>query len=427
MNVQFLKYFDSQQIQPGFIYRWLVRLYSQFATLVAPVTMPVAMPVAMPAAILVVMLAGCSEQPGSSVSADSPPFSISPPGVERLARVIDPATFLVRIFVTAQDIVEPLNPTPVGLPEGSWTASVLVPQGVPFSIEVVWSAVGIDAVRVDYARLERDYPAIALNSASNLSEELYDMSASTFDDDGDGISNFDELVADTPPTGALSESALVYYPLDTSQAIDLSGNKRNGLMIGGVAAADESGTIDSAMRLGASMEHVVVPAAVVDGLQDFTVLFKVNFDTFNEGEFQYNTVFSVASQERNELILAYANNETTFPLVQQFFLGIIADDGSASLSLFDRSNAITLNSWHCVAVYRKGAVAGLVVDGVLIGNEAASTATVLEADTGGVLIGQEQAGIGGDILPGMALAGVIDEIYIFDSVLELQDIQNACN
>lgn len=358
-------------------------------------------------------------------------LSISPPGLERLQRMIDTATLEARVVVTAASNTQTINATATTSSELNRTASVQVPHGVPFSIEVIWSVMGVDASRVDYAIFRKDYSATEKNISINVSPEQYDLSAAAFDSDNDGISNFEELEAGTLTAGdpPLADRAVAYYPLDFGQANDSSGNNRNGEVIVGVPAADESGAIDAAMRLGNSMEHVSIPASVVDGLRDFSILFKVNFDIFNEGEFQYNTIFSIASQQEHSIAFGYANSFTAFPMERQFFL---ASEGGGDIPvtvIFERMDTITTNRWYCVAIYRQGGAVGLVVDGELIGDdEEGFTLSAINADEGGFVIGQQQAGsIGAFFDSGKALAGIIDEFYVFDNAVASQDIQNFCD
>jgi len=259
----------------------MTRLYAQFATVVSSVAVAVSVSVA------VVILAGCTKETEFGIPADSQ-LLVSPPGLERLQRMIDTTSLEARVIVAAASNTQTITATATSSSELSRTASVQVPKGVPFSIEVVWSAIGVNDIRVDYAIFRQDYTETANDISINISPEQYDLSAAAFDSDNDGISNFEELEAGTLAAGGppLADSAVAYYPLDSGQAIDLSANKRNGTVIGGVPATDENGVIDSAMRLGTSMEHVALPAGVVDGLRDFTIMFKVNFDAFNVGEVQ---------------------------------------------------------------------------------------------------------------------------------------------
>ncbi len=381
---------------------------------------------------LAVILAGCSKQQQVNSSAESQ-LSIQAPGFERLRRTIDSTTLEAKVVVTSasdSQSITAIPASPATSLDGTRTALVQVPQGVPFSIEVIWSALGLDSIRVEYAVFREAFPGTAQNISINVNTDQYDLSATAFDSDNDGISNFEELVAGTLAVGdrPVADRAVAYYSFDFGQAIDSSGNNRNGTVIGGESAADESGTIDSAIRLGTSMEHVAVPPGVVDGLRDFTMQFKVNFDAFNEGDFNYNTIFSIASLQNHAMVFAYGHNETAFPITQRFYLGSTGGGNIPSLVLFEQMNALSLNSWHCVAVYRRGDAVGLVVDGVPTSNEVAFSTDVINADAGGFLIGQQHVGgIGGDLEPGKALAGVIDEFYVFDSALELADIQQICD
>lgn len=408
-NVQLLKHFNCQQIKQDNLYRLITKLCAQFAAVV----------------VLAVVLAGCSEDRGVGLSTDSQ-LQLSPPGLERLRRMIDTSTLEARIAVTSGDNTQSVNANPTASADGNRTASVQVPRGVPFSIEVIWSASG-----VDYAIFTDSYSGVKQNTSININIDQYDLSATAFDSDGDGTSNFDELVAGSLEGGdaPIVNSALAYYSMDSGQAIDASGNNRNGTVIGGVAAADERGAADSAIRLGASMEHISVPASVVEGLRDFTILFKVNFDTFNEGNVQYNTIFSIASQQNHEISFAYAHNETFLGLSKRFYL---VSDGAGNIPffvLFEQLNTITPNTWYCVAVYREGGTVGMMVDGELIGDgEAEFSTAAIRVDEGGFLIGQQQSGnIGGTLDADKALAGVVDEFYVFDNALELQDVRNYCN
>lgn len=382
--------------------------------------------------VLALVLVGCSKQQQVNTTADSQ-LSIQAPGLERLRRTIDTTTLKARVVITSasdSQSIAATPTTPAASLEGIRTAIVQVPQDIPFSIEVIWSAMGLDSIRVDYAVFREAFPGTAQNISINVGTEQYDLSASAFDSDNDGISNFEELVAGTLATGGrpIAESAVAYYSLDFGQAIDSSGNNRNGTVIGGVSAADESGAIDSAIRLGNSMEHIAVPPGVVDGLRDFTIQFKVNFDAFNEGDFRYNTIFSIASLQDYAMVFAYGHNETAFPITERFYLASTGGGNIPSLVLFEQMNAIRQNSWHCVAVYRRGNAVGMVVDGVPTSSEIVFSTAVISADEGGFLIGQQHVGgIGGDLEPGKALAGIIDEFYIFDSALELADIQNICD
>lgn len=415
-----LKFFGGQQYKQNCSNSWIIRLSSQFATLVA----------------VAIILVGCSKENEIAISSDSQlaisPSSLErPPGLERLRRMIDTTTLEARVVVTAASDTQSIAATAANPSEVSRTASIQVPSGVPFSIDVIWSALGVNAIRVDYAIFREVYSGIATDISLDVSSDQYDLSAAAFDSDSDGISNFEELVAGTPAAGDLpiADSAAAYYPLDFGQAIDSSGNNRNGTVIGGVAAADENGVVDSAIRLGTSMEHVSVPAGVVDGLRDFTIMFKVNFDTFNEGDVQYNTMFSIASEQNHEMVFAYGHNETFFPFERRFYLASDGGGNIPAIVLFERLNTITLNNWHCVALYRSGGTVGLIVDEELVGDgEIEFTSAVIRADEGGFILGQSQSGnIGGPLESGKALAGVIDEFYVFDSPLELEDIQNFCD
>ncbi|MFK8083129.1 MAG: BACON domain-containing carbohydrate-binding protein [Granulosicoccus sp.] len=160
---------------------------------------------------LLMTLASCSSD-HRDTSANSPNVSIAPPGIQLLSRMIDRSTIDVQIILTIDGIPEEVIASPVDSPDGNWTASFAVPPDVPFSLVIVWSAVDVEGNRVNFARSSTQYLGVQQDQTSiDASGEVYDMTAATFDDDGDGESNFDELAAGTP-AGAVVQPPITVMP-----------------------------------------------------------------------------------------------------------------------------------------------------------------------------------------------------------------------
>ncbi len=81
------------------------------------------------------------------------------------------------------------------------------------------------------------------------------------------------------------------------------------------------------------------------------------FDSFNEGFDAYNTILSVASQDRdNELSIGYASDKTGFGVfANQFFIAIDTEFGAnPDLRPFDTNTGVKEGAWHSITVNRSG-------------------------------------------------------------------------
>lgn len=365
-----------------------------------------------------IAIGACSDEHADH-SGSSSQTSLSPPGIDSLSRSIDIDSLQARIILTVNGVAEEFQAQPIGARDGIWTSTFLVPQGSPFLIRSIWSAVGVDGHRVEYAELEKVFAGIDQNTVIDATQDSYNLSAERFDSDGDGGSNFTELSDGTP--AALRPIA--YYPFDNGAALDLSGNNQHGEVSGAVPAMNQNGVADTALRIGRSTDRILLPNTIFNGLGNFTFLVRVSFDDFNVGRNQANVLLSVATAlNDNELTFGYALNETGVPLRQQFYVNV----NGGSLLPFAPTDQVRSLAWHCIALYRNGVAAGVVIDGAVVGNEISVPGAAISSDAGGVVIGQDQDSLGGSFQVEQSLVGSIDELFLFDRVLSAEEMQRLC-
>ncbi len=102
-----------------------------------------------------------------------------------LSRMVDETSLEVRITLTLDDgsgVSQQVNAARVGQSQQWQSESFIAPQGVPFSVEVIWSALGVDGIRVDYARTRQSFSGVITNESLDLSFAAY-----SFDEFNDGL------------------------------------------------------------------------------------------------------------------------------------------------------------------------------------------------------------------------------------------------
>ena len=139
------------------------------------------------------------------------------------SRAVDKESVDVRITLTLDDssgLSQSINTTRVGTTDQWVSEAVTVPEDAPFTIDVVWSAIGVDGVRVDYARQLRSFNGINSNEVLDFTTVPYTFDE--FNEDGGSANNYDELVAGTPPTGPPEPQGL---PQPVQASIELVPDK----------------------------------------------------------------------------------------------------------------------------------------------------------------------------------------------------------
>ena len=91
-------------------------------------------------------------------------------------------------------------------------------------------------------------------------------------------------------------------------------------------------------------------------------------------------------------------------------------------SQFPDNSAMEDNQWHHIVVTRSGTTASLYVDGTLISPSLTVSASPLDVDSGGFMVGQDQDTLGGGFATGNSLAGEVDELRVYDRVLTSSEV-----
>ena len=212
---------------------------------------------------------------------------------------------------------------------------------------------------------------------------------------------------------SLSDGLIARYEFE-GNANDSSGNGHNGEVIGATLTSDRFGEEDGAYHIAAdsSFDRISLPAETVNGLEDFTIASWVKFDSAN---IDYNAILTVSSNiSTNLLNIGYYSVNSSWHM-RTDAVGDIGD------YLFE-SSSLPTNQWLYVTYMRLGNDAYLYLDGELFGSITIPD-TVIAADDGGVIIGQEQDSLGGSFDVNQAMNGDIDSLRIYDRALNTAEIQ----
>ena len=232
----------------------------------------------------------------------------------------------------------------------------------------------------------------------------------------DGVTYRGESSVSAIPSGDedsninLTDGLVAHYEFE-GNADDSSGNNHNGEIVGATLTSDRFGEENGAYHIAAdtSYDRISLPKETVNGLEDFTIAAWVKFDAEN---INHTTILSVAnSRYDNELYIGYYSVNSEWNI-------IASDSGTA----FSDATELPLNQWLHLAFTRHGSSSSIYLDGTLI-----DTITVvddaLEADAGGVIIGQDQDSLGGSFDSTQSLNGDIDSFRIYDRALSSVEIQ----
>lgn len=151
---------------------------------------------------LIWLLIACtgSNQPVNSDRKDSAvtPMRFSAPGGEALLRAVNIETVKARIAWMLIDGTDGNGPINMNRNVGGevWESPpITLKRGASYNISITWSATGVDGVEVDYATQEYSYTGTSESEQIDLSGQAYNFER--FDEDNDGLNNYEELLAGT--------------------------------------------------------------------------------------------------------------------------------------------------------------------------------------------------------------------------------------
>lgn len=201
-----------------------------------------------------------------------------------------------------------------------------------------------------------------------------------------------------------------YWPLDDGTGVtaaDASGNGYDATLVNGPSW--DLGRVGGGLTFDGVDDRVDVPGAALDGLRDATVALWVR--TTKTGP---QALLSAAGPGDDNELLLFLSSDTEL----QFFTG-------ESSGAFVSWTVPTLadGAWHHLAVLRDQAAGtvSLYRDGALEGTQATAL-NRLDVAAAGVVLGQEQDAVGGGFDPAQALAGSLDEVYVYRRVLSESEI-----
>lgn len=193
-------------------------------------------------------------------------------------------------------------------------------------------------------------------------------------------------------SGALKAQIVAYT--FSGDATDVSGNGNNGTLSAGTPAT-------TALKIGNNnTNYLNVPAAVVDGLENFSVVFKIQFTGFHiSGASPTNHIFSGSSSG----------------CVQCFGFSYEKAMNSWRLAF----NGTTLNwtdpiieskKWYCISIVKDGSSITLYKNGISLGTQ--TLATIIDVTS--FVIGQEDDCVGGCFVANQSAWAHIDNFQVWE-------------
>ena len=181
-------------------------------------------------------------------------------------------------------------------------------------------------------------------------------------------------------------------------AVDSSGWKRNGELIGGPGYVQ--GMAGAALTFDGLDDRVSLPAAALDGAGDFSVEVSVDLDGT-----QTEPTFLSSVNAAGVDALQMRHNQPTSKMAMTL-------NGSGAYHDID----VSAGDWHAVGATRLQGAVSLFHDGVTI-DASIDDASVLEVAAGGLQIGTEQDSPGGEFEAQQWWQGEIDEVRVMNRAL----------
>jgi hypothetical protein len=212
----------------------------------------------------------------------------------------------------------------------------------------------------------------------------------------------DEIMAIYNAEAPIS-SLVADYPL-FQNANDFGGNDYHGTELGGAFYND-------ALVIGDNGNDAVsLPNDVMSGLNDFTVMTAVKFNTIHtSGSVSSNTIISGSNVNTdNAFVLGLETGNQWLLSVDNNFQRVAA-------------NSIEADMWYHIAFVRKDAEIAVFVAGQNVGSVFVNN-TPVDVGIGGLFLGQEQDVFGGGFQQDQSLAGQLSNLKFFSEALSTSQI-----
>jgi uncharacterized repeat protein (TIGR02543 family) len=225
-----------------------------------------------------------------------------------------------------------------------------------------------------------------------------------------GRNNYGQLGMSDWPTNGMT----AYYPFD-GDALDMSGNGYDGLVVGATLTPDRFGNPDMAYSFDGSDDRIRIGNQSLNGSNSFTITMWIKF--LNGSRHFFSAANSV---RQNEFLLDINSDKLILSTKDQ-------------LRLHNSSFSITswYGNWKQLAMTRSNSSSGMDVylDGQFLETFAmASGAPVV--DSNGLWLGADQDSVGGGWASDNMFLGSMDEIRIFNrelssaEITKLYDLEN---
>ena len=210
------------------------------------------------------------------------------------------------------------------------------------------------------------------------------------------------------------EALVAHYRLD-GDARDASGNAYHGTPSGVEPGEDRFGNESGALVFQGTQDRIDLPHQVLDGLRDVSISFWLKTTKSRS-----QAILSAANRSRDNEHIVYLWDQSNI----HFFSH--GSTGNNNRFCWVSIPAIADGQWHHIVVIRNAVEgnADFYVDGVgqtdLCGSLEYRALTV---EAGGLILGQEQDRLGGDLDPNQVLDGSLDDLRIYGRVLSAAEVQ----